>query len=33
MRATEPAKALEELTETGFWEPGSLRARPLLHVL
>ena len=33
MRATEPAKALEELTATGFWEPGSLRARPLLHVL
>jgi len=33
MRATEETKALEELAATGLWEAGSLRARPLLHVL
>jgi uncharacterized protein YciI len=33
MRAPDEAKALEELRATGLWEPASLRARPLLHVL
>jgi uncharacterized protein YciI len=33
MRAPEAAKALEELRASGFWQEGSLRARPLLHVL
>lgn len=33
MRADDPAKALAELAETGFWEPASLRARSLLHAL
>jgi uncharacterized protein YciI len=33
MRAPDAAKALEELRASGFWQEGSLRARPLLHVL
>jgi len=33
MRSTEPDKTLADLEETGFWKPGSLAARPLLHVL
>jgi len=33
MRSTEPDKVLAELVETGFWTPGSLSTRPLLHVL
>jgi hypothetical protein len=33
MRSTEPDTVLAELAETGFWKPGSLTARPLLHVL
>lgn len=33
MRAPDAGKALEELRASGFWQEGSLRARPLLHVL
>jgi len=33
MRSTEPDTVLAELAETGFWKPGSLTARFLLHVL
>jgi uncharacterized protein YciI len=33
MRATDADKALEELRASGFWQEGTLRARPLLHVL
>jgi uncharacterized protein YciI len=33
MRADDPAKAVEELAATGFWEPASLRGRPLLYAL
>jgi uncharacterized protein YciI len=33
MRAPDADKALEELRASGFWEEGSLRGRPLLHVL
>jgi hypothetical protein len=33
MRADDPAKAVEELRATGFWEDRSLRARPWLYVL
>ena len=33
MRAPEAAGAVAEITESGFWEPGSLTTRPLLHVL
>jgi uncharacterized protein YciI len=33
MREPDQGKALEELRATGLWEAGSLRARPLLHVL
>jgi uncharacterized protein YciI len=33
MRAELPDKAMEELRASGFWQPESLRARPLLHVL
>ncbi len=32
MRAADADKALEELRASGFWQAGSLRARPLLHV-
>ena len=33
MRAPDAAKALEELRASGFWQEGSLRARPFLLVL
>ena len=33
MRAVDADKALEELRASGFWQEGTLRARPLLHVL
>jgi len=33
MRAADADKALEELRSSGFWQEGTLRARPLLHVL
>lgn len=33
MRAADADKALEELRASGFWQEGTLRARPLLHVL
>jgi uncharacterized protein YciI len=33
LRGEDQAKALDELRATGFWDPASLRARPLLHVL
>lgn len=33
LRSEDLAKAVEELSATGFWEPASLRARPLLYAL
>ena len=33
MRGDDALKAIGELRRSGFWEEGSLRARPLLHVL
>jgi uncharacterized protein YciI len=33
MRATDPAAAVGELAATGFWQAGTLRARPWLYVL
>jgi hypothetical protein len=33
MRAADPAEAVAPLADSGFWKPGSLRGRPLLHVL
>ena len=33
MRGGDAEKALAELRQTGFWQDGTLRARPLLHVL
>ncbi len=33
LRTPDPDAALGWLGETGFWQGGSLRARPLLHVL
>ena len=33
MRAADPADAVAELDATGLWNPGTLRGRPLLHVL
>jgi uncharacterized protein YciI len=33
MRAPDAGRALAEIAESGFWKPGSLTARPLLHVL
>jgi uncharacterized protein len=33
MRSADADKALEELSGTGFWDPATLRARPLLYVL
>jgi len=33
MRSADPAEATDWLAETGFWKPGTLTARPLLHVL
>ena len=33
MRGDDAAKTLDELRATGFWDPASLRARPLLHAL
>jgi uncharacterized protein YciI len=33
MRGDDAAKALAELSATGFWTAETLRARPLLHVL
>jgi hypothetical protein len=33
MNAAEPEEAVAPLAETGFWKAGSLRGRPLLHVL
>jgi uncharacterized protein YciI len=33
MRGDDPAKALDELRATGFWDEASLRARPLLYAL
>ena len=33
MRGDDATKALDELRATGFWNEGSLRARPLLYVL
>ena len=33
MRSAEPDPILADLTETGFWKPGTLTTRPLLHVL
>jgi len=33
MRSPDGDKALAELEESGLWKPGSLTARPLLHVL
>jgi uncharacterized protein YciI len=33
MRAADPDDAVAALRESGLWKPGSLRGRPLLHVL
>ncbi len=33
MRLAEPSAAVDALAATGFWKPGTLRARPWLHVL
>jgi uncharacterized protein YciI len=33
MRQPDEEKALAILRDTGFWKPGTLRTRPLLHVL
>ncbi len=33
MRSADPAPAIARLEETHFWTAGSLRGRPLLHVL
>jgi uncharacterized protein YciI len=33
MRSADQAEAVAALEETGFWKPGTLRGRPLLHVL
>jgi uncharacterized protein YciI len=33
MRAADPDEAIACLAETGLWKPGTLRGRPLLHVL
>ena len=33
MREPDPDRALAEIAESGFWKPGSLTTRPLLHVL
>ena len=33
MRSPNEADALKELRDSGFWDPASLRARPLLYVL
>ena len=33
MRSPEAEGAMAELDASGLWKPGSLRARPLLHVL
>ena len=33
MRSAEPDSILADLADTGFWKPGTLTARPLLHVL
>ena len=33
MRAADADTALAEIAESGFWKPGSLTTRPLLHVL
>lgn len=33
MASPEPDEALRWLAETGFWDPATLRARPLLYVL
>jgi uncharacterized protein len=33
MRSPEADGALAEIAESGFWKAGSLRTRPLLHVL
>ena len=32
-KSGDPQEATRWFTETGFWKPGSLTARPLLHVL
>jgi uncharacterized protein YciI len=32
-QTADPPQALGWFTETGFWKPGTLAARPLLHVL
>ena len=33
MRAPDAEMAMAEIAESGFWKPGSLTTRPLLHVL
>ena len=33
MRAPDADTAMAEIAESGFWKPGSLTARPVLHVL
>jgi len=33
MRSPDPELALADLEASGLWKPGSLTARPLLHVL
>jgi hypothetical protein len=33
MRGEDAGKALDELAASGFWQEGSLRARPFLYVL
>ncbi|MGH7268309.1 MAG: hypothetical protein ACREMB_26110, partial [Candidatus Rokuibacteriota bacterium] len=33
LRSADPAEAAGWLTGTGFWTPGRVTARPLLHVL
>jgi uncharacterized protein YciI len=33
VNAADPGAAVSRLADTGFWAPGTLRARPFLHVL
>jgi len=33
VRSAAPDEILADLADTGFWKPGSLTSRPLLHVL
>jgi hypothetical protein len=32
-KIADPQEAIRWFAETGFWKPGALTARPLLHVL